>query len=359
VKSRRAGFVLALALLAVGAGGASASSSDLWQKLRRPLHLPDVATGAHCPVSSFDRRLDFRRYGVGAGLGRGPAYPIYGSATMTVEFPPTGQWSGSAWGGAKVLWFVRPVYRGPVLIRGRRLDGSAWARFDGGKVPASELRIPTGSSAVGNPGVKDVGQRYRPSYTRVRAPGCYAYQIDGSTFSRVVVFRVVREQGTEPVPEDDWAKLRRPLDLPTIGAGVPCPVSPIDERFDFGRYGVAPGIGPGPAWPVGLAQPGSVLRFTYPPPPGSLMYGSEWSGNKVLWFVSPAVVGPVLVRGRRIDGPGEVRFDLDKNPSPELRLPTTLGHPSTTRIRAAGCYAYQVDGPSFSYPIVFRAELAT
>ncbi len=86
------------------------------------------------------------------------------------------------------------------------------------------------------------------------------------------------------------------------------------------------------------------------------MYGSEWSGDKVLWFVSPTTVGPVLVRGGRIDAPGEVRFDLDMNPSPELRLPETLGHPSTTRVRAAGCYAYQVDGQSFSYAVVFRAE---
>jgi hypothetical protein len=135
-------------------------------------------------------------------------------------------------------------------------------------------------------------------------------------------------------------------------------VSAINEAFDFGRYGVARGVGPGPAWPVGLVQPGSVLRVTYPPPPGSLMYGSEWSGNKVLWFVSPAAVGPVLVRGGRIDAPGEVRFDLDLNPSKELRLSGPLDHPSTTRVRAAGCYAYQVDGPSFSYPVVFRAELS-
>jgi len=31
--------------------------------------------------------------------------------------------------------------------------------------------------------------RQFPSYTRVRARGCYAYQIDGTNFSTVVVFR--------------------------------------------------------------------------------------------------------------------------------------------------------------------------
>ncbi len=350
------GLALALLALVFGAAGAAASSGGVWKKLHRPLHLPQPAAGADCPVSAIDRHFAFGRYGVGEGLGRGPAYPSSGSATLTVELPPTGMWAGSTWSGAKVLWFVSPAYRGPVLIRGRRLDGSSWVRFGDGNVPASELRIPAGLSLSGNPGVMDLGQRYRPSHTRVRAPGCYAYQIDGTTFSRVVVFRVLRELGTEPVPEDEWAKLRRPLSLPSVAPGAACPVSRIDESFDFGRYGVQRGIGPGPAWPIGLAQPGSVLRFVYPPPPGSLMYGSEWSGNKVLWFVSPTTVGPVLVRGGRIDAPGEVRFELAMNPSAELRLPAALDHPSTTRVRAEGCYAYQVDGRSFSYAVVFRAE---
>ena len=44
---------------------------------------------------------------------------------------------------------------------------------------------------MGYPGVKDVGQRYRPSYTRVRGPGCYAYQVDGTSFSRVIVFEAI------------------------------------------------------------------------------------------------------------------------------------------------------------------------
>ena len=86
--------------------------------------------GASCPVSRVDPRFDFKKYGVGAGLGHGPAYPIFGSATMTVDFPPTGQFADSSWSGFKQLWFVSPSYRGPVLIRGRRLDGSSWVRFD-------------------------------------------------------------------------------------------------------------------------------------------------------------------------------------------------------------------------------------
>jgi hypothetical protein len=350
------GFVLGLVVLLFAAAGADASSGGVCKKLHRPLHMPKVAPGAECPVSNVDRRFDFESYGVGEGLGRGPAYPVVGNGTLTVDFPATGVWANSDWSGQKVLWFVSPAYRGPVLIRGHRLDGSSVVRFDDGKVPASELRVATGTTHAGNPGVRDVGQRYRPSYTRVRAPGCYAYQIDGTALSRVVVFRVLRELRTTPVPEDTWKKLRRPLHLPTVAPGAPCPVSAVDNSFDFARYGVVRGIGPGPAWPIGFAQPGSVLMFAYPPPPTSAFYGSEWSGNKVLWFTSPGVVGPFLIRGSRLDAPGELRFDEGTAPPTEMRL--RAGRPSYTRVRAPGCYAYQVDGPQFSYPVVFRAELS-
>jgi hypothetical protein len=89
-----------------------------------------------------------------------------------------------------VLWFIAPRYRGPVLIRGRRLDQPGRIRFDRGKVPPTEMRISKNDRGGYPPGYKHVGQRYRPSYTRLRAPGCYAYQIDGTTFSRVIVFQV-------------------------------------------------------------------------------------------------------------------------------------------------------------------------
>ena len=91
---------------------------------------------------------------------------------------PYSDFAGSLWSGAKVLWFVAPRYRGPVLIRGGRLEQPGRLRFERGKVPPLEMRIQ-----------KAKGPRDRPSYTRLRAPGCYAYQIDGTTFSRIVVFQ--------------------------------------------------------------------------------------------------------------------------------------------------------------------------
>ena len=83
---------------------------------------------------------------------------------------------------------MAPSYRGRVLIRGRRIDGHESLGFDGGKLPAPELRIEPFDSVSwrGQP----TGSRGVPSDVRVLASGCYGVQIDGTSFSRVVVFRV-------------------------------------------------------------------------------------------------------------------------------------------------------------------------
>jgi hypothetical protein len=83
-----------------------------------------------------------------------------------------------------VLWFVSPTYRGPALIRGRRLDAPGLLRFDRGALPRAELRI----APAGSAGYRRAGPRGRASYTRFLTAGCYGYQIDGTSFSRAIVF---------------------------------------------------------------------------------------------------------------------------------------------------------------------------
>lgn len=127
--------------------------------------------------------------------------------------------------------------------------------------------------------------------------------------------------------------------------------------------GVANGQGPGPIYPIGAAR---GLQFIYPVASSQLWYPSSWSGNKILWVARPDFNGRVLVRGRQIDGPHRLRFGNGGNPLLELRLRLTLDArargeggwltaPSFTRVRAAGCYAWQVDGSGFSRVIIFRA----
>jgi hypothetical protein len=189
--------LLALALVVAGSAvlAASASSgSRAGASLSRPLHLPHIAAGARCPVSSADRRIPFvQRFGVAIGIGSGPAYPI-GLPAGKLQLAPAANFYSRKWAGQKVLWFVLPSYRGPVLIRGARIDGPGRVRFQRGNVPPLALRIGlyTSTGTPSNPVPE--GARYLPSYTRVRGPGCYAYQIDGTSFSRIVVFRAVWEK---------------------------------------------------------------------------------------------------------------------------------------------------------------------
>jgi hypothetical protein len=163
------------------------ASETPWAKLHRPLHLPRLAAGAPCPVSRIDRRIDWERvkFPGSPGIGRGPVYPGLGSSGGRLTATPDVQYGGP-WAGGKVFWYVRPSYRGRALIRGHRLDGSQSLGFNGGRRPARELRIERGITVSweGQPS----GSRGIPSSVRARSPGCYGVQIDGTTFSRVVVF---------------------------------------------------------------------------------------------------------------------------------------------------------------------------
>ncbi len=162
---------------------------DVWQRLERPFHIPPLAPDSSCPTSSRDPKGDLSRIGsfTGVAWGQGPAYPgglDSGQGKPVLRYldpiPPESGFYGSNWFGNKVLWMVDPIYHGPMLIRGLQLDGRNEVRFDGGILPSRsiEVTLPPSPSA----------RRTRPSYTRVRAAGCYAYQIDGAGFSSVLVF---------------------------------------------------------------------------------------------------------------------------------------------------------------------------
>jgi hypothetical protein len=174
----------------------------------------------------------------------------------------------------------------------------------------------------------------------------------------------IAKTGTEPATPPTLSELRqRPLHIPKLEAGASCPVSrPRNVSPDF-----APGLGDGPVYPVGFAK-GSVLEFVYPPHKKSLFAGSKWGGQKVLWVADPKYEGPILIRGRQLDGSNEVRFAHGGDLEPRAELSFEGGEtvdmtggwsnfPSYTRLRAPGCYGYQVDGDGFSDVIVFRAVL--
>jgi hypothetical protein len=248
------------------------------------------------------------------------------------------------WGISKILWLSNPDYSGPALIRGYQLDGTNELRFMDGADPPSELQFPVETS-VSSPELEP-GWRQLGSETRVRAPGCYAYQIDGLNFSEVIVF-----QFSDALV---WETLReRPLNLPTLAPGEQCPTAAARDVSNFSHV-----LGDGPVYPVGFRN--GVLTYS---PSG----GTEWGYSKVLWLSGADYQGPALIRGRQLDGPNEVRFMESADPPAELQFPVGGSGsspdlepgwgqlPSYTRIHAPGCYAYQVDAPDFTEVIVFQA----
>jgi hypothetical protein len=132
--------------------------------LRRPLHLPH-STGSGCPVSDTSTPVS-----------------ISGGPRLAAQ-----RFVGSHWLAAHVTWRAAVGYHGPILIRGRRLDGGGAVGFGEGHTPYDELQLL--NSGRGEATTSGGGRAWL-SLTRVQHPGCYAYQVDGMDFSHVIVFRV-------------------------------------------------------------------------------------------------------------------------------------------------------------------------
>jgi hypothetical protein len=91
------------------------------------------------------------------------------------------------WREFKTLWFSVPAYQGPFVIRAERLDKQGPIRLGGsGLLPtsASPLVVPAGPTLNSWNGWRTV-----PSGTWAKSPGCYAWQVDGRTFSETIVVR--------------------------------------------------------------------------------------------------------------------------------------------------------------------------
>jgi len=153
--------------------------------LRRPMHLPHLAAGTRCPISPPARKVDPNE---GAALGPGPIYLVslfsHTAVMPFVQPSRTGLFGGSSWGGQVLKWIGAPSYHGPVLVRGRKLTGRDGLGFGAGKIPLAEMDVPPFGAHM-NPG----GWQLWAGYARLRSPGCYGLQVDGTTFSEVIIFR--------------------------------------------------------------------------------------------------------------------------------------------------------------------------
>lgn len=172
---------------ATGATAAPAGP-DTWAMLRRPLHLPELGLPADgsCPSTGpFAASPDFHI------AGPGPVYPAGAAGDGLFAYGPGGT---GDWKLVKGLWAANPSYTGPVLIRGGQLDGHDELRFfdePGSPTIVTELHLDGQPDDTLVPLSDDApffpGWRYWGMTTLVRAPGCYAVQIDGWNFSEVVI----------------------------------------------------------------------------------------------------------------------------------------------------------------------------
>jgi hypothetical protein len=149
--------------------------------LAKPVTLQDLQPGQACPVSGQVSLQVKARPGSGKwpnyGFGPGPAYV-------------SGQTIWYSAGSQAIVVVTDPSYRGPVLIRTKRLDGAGSVTITG-----------DGDSLAG--GAFGIRQTSSPPYWGTwygpmtpTAPGCYGIQLDGTSFSAVVVIEV--KQGPPP-----------------------------------------------------------------------------------------------------------------------------------------------------------------
>jgi len=149
-------------------------------RLTRPLHLPVLHPGQACPVSrgTPTHSSDF----TGSALGVGPVHPLADGNENLIS--NTNQAPG--WLAIKSLWVSDPLYQGPFLVRIRRLDGPGPAGVLEDPTVTSFF-VPAGPTWNSAPG----GYRAITGAAWVKTPGCVAWQVDGLTFSHVIVIQLL------------------------------------------------------------------------------------------------------------------------------------------------------------------------
>ena len=160
------------------------SGPDAWAVLRqKPLNLPKLEPDAACLVTPPKQVVPSppSSYSAEYGIGNGPLYPVaYYFADDTTLRLQSDRQRTPGWFTAKVRWVGGPDYEGPALVRGGRIDTDGEVWFEFGNVRGPEMAF-----------LVYRGWNDWPAVTLVRGPGCYAYQVDGTNFNEIIIFKAI------------------------------------------------------------------------------------------------------------------------------------------------------------------------
>jgi hypothetical protein len=158
-------------------------------KLGRPVHFPRVVHGS-CPASRG--RYVTTPTVKGIALGNGPVRVFINNAgdlrqgrahLASTRFPN--------WLALKTHFFSSPDYQEAFLVRTKRLDRGGPIALGARPTDATSVLVPSGPAANGQEGWREF-----PYSTFVKSPGCYAWQVDGLTFSEIIVVRMLGKFNT-------------------------------------------------------------------------------------------------------------------------------------------------------------------
>ena len=170
-----------------------------------------------------------------------------------------------------------------------------------------------------------------------------------------------------------WFALgKQPLHLPTLLSQASCPVTPTTTLTVGAR--TIRGIGDSSIF--ASTQNVDANGVQYPQRSTFFRGRTTWQGELVTWYLNLPTVEPIYIRGAQLDGPNILLFDggiqqpnfannlMNGSMLPQLLISNTSdrGSPvaswlTITRISHSGCYAYQVDTPTRSMVLVFKAVL--
>lgn len=133
-----------------------------------------------CPETASNLALD----GVGRALRAGPV----AAALLFPRERPGLMYSADRdeeWHSVKLLWLVDAKQRGPVIVRGARVDKPGAVAFSsGGTGRMRVLSLDGDVNSTAPPTWRDI-----PSQVLIREPGCYRLQVDGTDFQSVFLLR--------------------------------------------------------------------------------------------------------------------------------------------------------------------------